>query len=162
MRSETNGGTHMHIWLAALASTAVVLSIPRLERSGAEAQTPDSVTFAITSTVSGREAAFAFVRQSGVEEMTASRIDTRGDTIYAWTPARLTILPSLLTAPFRLSARRGEPWLHIVSDASSGFEAWGSEFSVVREGSGTMFRAPRLRWRSGLSEGAMLRIGPGR
>lgn len=152
----------MHIWLAALASTVVVLSMPRLERSGAEAQAPDSLTFAITTTVAGREVAFALVRQSPVEQIVASRIETRGDTIYGWTPARLTILPKLLAAPFRLSARLGEPWLHIVSDASSGFEAWGGEFSVVREGSGTVFRAPRLRWRSGRSEGAMLRIGPGR
>ncbi|HJR33672.1 MAG TPA: hypothetical protein VJ817_01885 [Gemmatimonadales bacterium] len=131
----------MHIWLSALASTAVIVLLPRPEALVAEAQTPDSVTFAITTSVSGREVAFAFVRQSGVEQIAASRIETRGDTVYAWTPARLTILPKLLTAPLRLRARRGEPWLHIVSGASSGFEAWGSEFSV---------------------EGAMLRIGPGR
>lgn len=152
----------MHIWLATLASTAVILSIPRPRPTVAEAQTPDSVTFAITTTVSGREVAFALVRQSGAEQIAANRIETRGDTVYAWTPARLTILPKLLTASLRLSARPGEPWLHIVSNASSGFEAWGSEFSVVRESSGTMFTAPMLRWRSGLSEGARLRIGPGR
>jgi hypothetical protein len=152
----------MHIWLATLAFTSVILSIPRTESTVAEAQSPDSATFAITTTVLGREVAFAFVRQSGAEQIAASRIEPRGDTVYAWTPARLTILPKLLTAPLRLSARGGEPWLRIMADASSGFEAWGSEFSVVREGSGTIFRAPMLKWRSAVSEGSLLRIGPGR
>jgi hypothetical protein len=152
----------MHIWLATLASTAVILSMPRIQPALSQARTSDRTTFAFTTTLPGREVAFAFVPQSGAEQITASRIETRGDTVYAWTPARLTILPQLLTAPLRLRARPGEPWLHLVADGSSDFEAWGNEFSVVREGSGTMFSAPMLKWRSGVSEGALLRIGPGR
>lgn len=152
----------MHIWLATLAFSAVLLSNARTQPALAQARTLDSTTFAFTTTVPGREVAFVFLRQSGAGDIAAGRIETRGDTVYAWTPARLTIRPQLLMAPLRVSAQRGEPWLHIVGEPSSGFEAWGNEFHVVREGGSTTLKAPMLRWRSGLFEQALRPPGPGR
>src|SRR5688572_22255544 len=148
MRRSTN---NMHIWPPTLTSTAVLLSNLCVQPALAQARTLDTTTFAVTSTVPGREVAFVFLRQSGAGDIAASRIETRGDTVYAWTPARLTIRPQLLIAPLRISAQRGEPWFHIVGETSSGFEAWGNEFHVVREGGSTTLKAPMLRWRSGLS-----------
>jgi len=110
MRRSTN---NMHIWPPTLTSTAVLLSNLCVQPALAQARTLDTTTFAFTSTVPGREVAFVFLRQSGAGDIAASRIETRGDTVYAWTPARLTIRPQLLIAPLRISAQRGEPWFHM-------------------------------------------------
>src|SRR5687768_10638961 len=143
MRRSTK---NMQILPPTLATTAVLLSNLYAQPALAQTRTLDTPAFAFTTTVPGREVAFMFLRQSGAGDIAASRIETRGDTVYAWTPARLTIRPQLLIGPLRVSAQRGEPWLHIVGDASSSFEAWGNEFSVVREGGSTVLRAPMLRW----------------
>jgi len=133
-----------------LATFAVFGVLPLSSRFGHQvprATSPDSLVVTLTSTVPGREVEFSLVSASGAVHLVASRLSTHGDTVFATTPAQLTITRHLLTTAVHLVAGRGEPWLHAGVGPAPGVEVWGSELRITPGSRGVMLTAGVMRWR---------------
>ena len=120
----------------------------------------DSVVVELSTTVPGREVEFAILHSGTAGRLDASRIIARGDTVYAWTPAHLSVQSHLLTAPITVTASPGEPWLHARTATADPIEAWGSELRLAPGAQGVRLNASLMKWKSSLSEGVIVTIRP--
>jgi hypothetical protein len=103
--------------------------------------------------------AFTFLASATTAHLAASRISTRGDTVYAWTPARLTLPAHLEKVPIVVTTGQREPWLHAVVGLAQEVEAWGSEIHLIPGPGGLRLTANRVKWRASTSEAGRAVIG---
>ena len=146
----------MKVFLTSVLATTVLL--PRFAMGGHARHEvgPDTVVIELSSTVPGREVQFRLVGQVSRSTLTTSQLTTRGDTLIAFTPARLTLESTIVPSVTLLETSAGEPWLHASVAGRGTMDAWGTRFEIEQGTRGFIIKGPMMRWRS---EGPTFRTG---